>query len=82
MARPKPKVCAGCSTLLRPKVKGVWCPECRPTVKPVVVEMSAAQRKRLEALAVVRNVSSEEAMRQCIDLQFASVRGRRATKAG
>lgn len=82
MARPKPKTCAGCATLLRQKVKGVWCPECRPTVKPIVVEMAAAQRKRLEALAVVRDVTCEQVLRQCIDVQFASVRGKRATKAG
>jgi hypothetical protein len=60
----KKRQCAGCSKT----VDTEWCPDCAKSVKPFTVHLNAAQRKRIEALAVVRGVTGEEVLRQALHL--------------
>jgi len=68
----KSNICAGCGSTFHGAPAELWCPECRPTVKPFTVELSATQRQQVESLATVRGVTPEEIVRQGI----ASLAGR------
>ncbi len=76
---PHNRTCAGCSATFHSAAKAVWCPDCLPTVKPFPVELSVDQRERLKALAIVRDVTPEEVMRQALTALGARSKGKRLT---
>jgi hypothetical protein len=79
MPRPNYVTCAGCSQPFQGAAKDVWCAECLPTVEPVVVEMTADQRRRIESLAVIRGVTVAEVLRQGITSLTGKTRGKLAS---
>jgi hypothetical protein len=76
MARPKYITCAGCSQPFQGRAKDIWCDECLPTVKPLLVDMTDDQRLRVESLAVVRSTTPAEVMRQAVTILSSRASGR------
>ncbi len=80
MAPPK-CTCADCGKPFGGKPGEIWCADCLPTVEAFPVELSAAQRERLKALAVVRNVTPQEVLRQALAAIGARSKSKRLTPA-
>jgi len=71
------RICAGCSMPFQGADGVLWCPKCRSTVKSLTVELSALQRRQLEALAIIRGVSPAEVLRQGIAALAGKHKGQR-----
>ena len=60
------RVCVGCSDRFYGNSTEIWCSHCAKTVEPFVVELSAAQRRQVDALAVIRGITPQDVMRQAL----------------